>query len=288
VIKTGDRVEVEQINLQVGGAATNAAVALARQGLAVGVAITVGQDVAGQAVLDLLDREGIDRSLVQYVHDQHTGYAAVLVTPGGGRTTLVYPGAADQFRHLDETAIADFKPEWAHVSSLAGDYEALRRLFAVCVKRHIKIFFSPGEAELKDPPKLKALLEDVDMLLMSRAEAQQIVAGQTLDELVFHALNLSKGAAITDGATGAVVSDSKTVVRAGIYEDVPVVDHTGAGDAFGAGLLAGLMQGKSLRDAVVLASANASSVVSKVGAKTGILNSRASLHAMPIVEKRLR
>ncbi len=70
-----------------------------------------------------------------------------------------------------------------------------------------------------------------------------------------------------------------------MYEDVKVIDRTGAGDAFGSGFLAMWAQGKSLKDSIIYASANSTSVVTKIGAKTAILKRGVRLHDMPINEK---
>jgi sugar/nucleoside kinase (ribokinase family) len=59
--------------------------------------------------------------------------------------------------------------------------------------------------------------------------------------------------------------------QAGSYQKVKVVDRTGAGDAFGSGFVAALAKGLPIEDALTLGSANATSVVAQIGAKTGIL-----------------
>ena len=66
---------------------------------------------------------------------------------------------------------------------------------------------------------------------------------------------------------------------------MPVIDRTGAGDAFGSGFLSQYAQGASLRDAIIFASANSTSVVQKIGAKEGILHKGVELHDMPLEEK---
>jgi len=81
-----------------------------------------------------------------------------------------------------------------------------------------------------------------------------------------------------------MASDGETIVRAGMYQDVKVIDRTGAGDAFGSGFLSQWAQGKSLKDAIVFASANSTSVVTKIGAKPGILHAGVKLHEMPLTE----
>ena len=102
---------------------------------------------------------------------------------------------------------------------------------------------------------------------------------------VFHGGAGSSAALITDGGNGVVATDGKTIIRAGRYEEREVVDQTGAGDAFGSGFLSQWANGASLRDSVIFASANASSVVQKMGAKSGILHRGVELHTMPISEK---
>jgi sugar/nucleoside kinase (ribokinase family) len=111
------------------------------------------------------------------------------------------------------------------------------------------------------------------------------VEGKTLEELVRHLLHYVPVAIVSDGPNGVIASDGKTIVRAGMYQDVRVVDRTGAGDAFGSGFLSQWAQGKSLKDSIVFGSANSTSVVTKIGAKAGILTKGVKLHEMPLTEK---
>ena len=112
-----------------------------------------------------------------------------------------------------------------------------------------------------------------------------LVSGETCEELALHALNYVPVVIVSDGPNGVVATDGKTIVRAGMYEDVPVIDRTGAGDAFASGFLSQWSQGRSLRDSIIFASANSTSVVSKIGAKDGILTAGVKLHEMPLHER---
>ncbi|MCL2444742.1 carbohydrate kinase family protein [Candidatus Saccharibacteria bacterium] len=287
-IELGAKVEIDKVYYSTGGGATNAAATFARQGHEAVFLGVVGRDSAGAAVIDKLDEEGVDTRYVKYTGRYGTGYAVILLAPSGERTILVYRGASNKYDLVDAASISEIQPDWAYLTTMAGDFGMLNKVFAECGKVGAKIMFNPGKNELEEPQKLKALLEDVDVLLVNKEEARKIVHGETLDELAAHLLNYVKVAIISDGENGSMASDGKSRVRAGVYEDVKSVDRTGAGDAFGSGFLSQWAKGKSLRDAVHFASANSTSVVMKIGAKDGILSEGAELHGMPIVETKLK
>lgn len=280
----GAKADVNNINFSTGGGATNAAVTFARQGLGSAFMGTIGHDPAGQAVLADLDKDGVDTSHVSYSDKYNTGYSILLLAPTGERTILTYRGASTHYdaKNFD---LKDEAVDWLYVSSMAGCMEVLHKIFHQAKQLGIKIMFNPGKGELSQPAKMRGLLEDVDVLSVNKEEMQLLVEGETLEELVRHAMHYVPVAVISDGPNGVVATDGKTIVRAGMYEDVKVIDRTGAGDAFGSGFLSQWAAGKSLKDSIVFASANSTSVVSKIGAKAGILHKGAKLHEMPINEK---
>ena len=75
---------------------------------------------------------------------------------------------------------------------------------------------------------------------------------------------------MTKGPGGVVVSDGKNIYRAGV-PDSPVVERTGAGDAFSSGFIAEYIRSGDVSKAIQFATANASSVVTQYGSKAGIL-----------------
>ncbi len=77
---------------------------------------------------------------------------------------------------------------------------------------------------------------------------------------------------VSDGLNGAVATTLAETVRATVPKtDKKAKDKTGAGDAFGSGFLSRYAAKKSLTEAMDFGIANASSVVSQIGAKAGIL-----------------
>ena len=246
----------------------------------------VGRDPAGQAVLDDLDAENVDTRYVQFSQQYNTGYSVLLLAPNGERTILTYRGASTHYHAADFT-VADIEADWLYVSTLAGQMTVLDKVFREARAAGMKICFNPGKRELAQRDKLMGLLDDVEVLALNKEEMQQMVPGDHLEQLVRRAKELVPVVLLTDGVNGSMASDGVTIVRAAMYEDVPAIDRTGAGDAFASGFLSQWAHGAQLKDAVVFASANSSSVVNHIGAKTGILYQGARLHAMPLSEKEL-
>lgn len=285
-LELGAKADVNKIVFSTGGGATNAAVTFARQGIESEFLGTIGDDPAGQAVMADLDREGVEASSVSVSKRYNTGYSVLLLAPNGERTILTYRGASTHYK-VDDFAIADSNADWLYLSSMSGQMDVLDQIFIEAKQQGMKIMFNPGKAELKQRDKLRPLLDDVDVLLVNREEMKQLVDGEDLEELVMRGLNLIPTVIVSDGPNGVAASDGDTLVRAGMYEDVKVIDRTGAGDAFGSGFLSQWSQGKSLKDSIIFASANSTSVVTAVGAKKAILQRGVHLHDMPIEVKKI-
>lgn len=282
----GSKADVNKVDFTTGGGATNAAVTFARQGLEAEFMGSVGDDPAAHAVLADLDREGVETSHVHTSKRYNTGYSVLLLAPNGERTILTYRGASTHYS-LNDFDFSDVEADWLYISSMSGKMDIIDQVFAEAKQQGMKIMFNPGKGELSHAEKLKSLLDDVDVLSVNKQEMQQIVEGEDLEELVRHGLHYVPTVIVSDGPNGVMASDGKTIVRAGMYEDVKVIDRTGAGDAFGSGFLSQWSQGKSLKDSIIFASANSTSVVTKIGAKTAILQKGVKLHSMPITEKEL-
>lgn len=283
-LPVGQKLDLDEVIFSTGGNVTNAAVTFARQGLHSRYAWCLGNDPASEMILRALDQDGVDTRHV-FQHDHYRpSYSTILMLNGGERTILNYKGQmpAAKDRNLDLSVIDE--ADWLYLSAL-GDMDLLERIISRAAKHHVKVMLNPAGSELKETAKLRSLLEDVEILTVNKEEAQQIVSGETLEELVRHANNYCPVVIVSDGPNGAVATDGQTIVTAGMYEDVPVVDRTGGGDAFGSGFLAMYAQGASLKDAMIFASANSTSVVTKVGAKEGILHKGVTLHDMPIKEE---
>ena len=284
-LKIGTKVDIDRVSYEVGGGGTNTAVTFSRHGHEAIFIGNIGRDPAGNAVMGCLDKEGIDNSYVSFVPRKSTGCSVILLdTHTGERTILTHRGASSKFDNLDEKDLETIHPDWLYATSFRGDISTLKRFFKKGHDLGAKIMFNPGKLELEKTKDLLGLLEYVDVLLVNKTEASQIVPGTVLTELLSRLLVYVHTVLITDGSMGAIASNHQKTYRFGLYEDLPVRDTTGAGDAFGSGFLAHFAAGESFYDSLVFASANSTSVVTKLGAKKGILTGKEHLHQMPIQE----
>ena len=282
-ILVGSKVDIDKLYFSVGGGGVNSAVTFSRNGHEAIFMGNISHDAAGAAVLKVLDREGVDASYIRFLERRTTGTSVILLdSRSGERTVLTCRGASEQFGNLSEDDLELIQPDWLYVTTLRGDMDTLERFFIRAKSLGAKIMFNPGIKELEKSQQLLGLLKYVDVLNVNKEEAAKIVPGTVLRELLYHLGNYVTTVIITDGAMGGIATDGKDVYRFGIYEDRPVKDATGAGDAFGSGFLASIATGKPFRRSLIFASANSTAVVTNIGANKGILDGTERLHDMPI------
>ncbi len=278
---SGSKIYVEDIVFASGGGATNCAATFALQGLKVACVTKIGDDTGGQAILDELQKLGVNSGFVNKDKKFKTAYSVILSIPQGERTILVYEGACHQFKkeEIFWTEIAQAK--WFYVSGLAGSSaEIFEPLINYAFENKIKIAVNPGEAQLKlGIDKLEPLLNKIDIFILNKEEATKLTClPYNAEKEIFKRLDAwIKGIAVmSKGPEGVMVSDGRNIYSAGIPAS-GILDRTGAGDAFGSGFVAGLIQkGKkvtpeAIEYAIQLGTANATSTVQQLGAKTGLL-----------------
>lgn len=282
-VLVGSKVDIDTISYEVGGGGVNSAITFARHGHEAIFLGNIGRDPAGAAVVKTLDREGVDTSYINFLERKTTGNSVILLdSRSGERTILTCRGASEQFGNFSENDLGLAQPDWLYVTTLRGDMDTLARFFKKAHGMGAKVMFNPGIRELENIKELTGLLKYVDVLNVNKSEAAKIVPGVILTELLYRLNNYVETVIITDGAMGGIASNGTEIYRFGIYEDRKVKDATGAGDAFGAGFLAHLTSGKSFRSSLIFASANSTSVVTKLGANKGALFGDEPLHLMPI------
>jgi fructokinase len=163
--------------------------------------------------------------------------------------------------------------DWFYVSSLGGDLTLLTKIIRTAQSKKIKVAFNPGSQEIKAGDKLRAFLKEVDLLILNRQEAAELTKHEYKNKqaILKSASKLGvKLVAITEGRQGAILIRGKETISVEAFK-VKSIEDTGAGDAFGCGLIAGLIKGFSQEDSLRLGVANGASATTQFGPKAGLL-----------------
>lgn len=270
----GSKIEIKNIVFATGGGGANTARTFARQGLKTACIGVVGSDSDGKELLEKLNKEGVNTDFFQIHDDDRTAYSIILVTPGAERTILSYKGEGQHF-DFEKIPLEKLDTEWLYLDSLGGHYDILEGLMNFAFEKGIKVATNPGGKELAHGlEKWRPFLEKVDIYISNQEEAARLsgIEFKKEEEIIKFFAEIIKGIFIMNqGPKGVVVHHKGTLYRAGI-PDSPVIERTGAGDSFGSGFVSGYIQSNGdIKHAIQLATANASSVVTKFGATQGIL-----------------
>lgn len=281
-ISIDEKVLIDQVSYQIGGSGTNTAVTFARHGHQSILISNIGDDQAAEAIKDFLIDENVDTSYLNQVSSQ-TGVSVVLLdSKSANATTMTCLGASSKYNNLSASDLNLANPDWLYITSLNGDMNTLLDFIEQAKASQIKIMWNPGIAELKQQKKVLGLLPDIDVLILNQKEAKLLVQGEILEELITHLAAYTKTVIITAGSMGSIATNGRETYRLAEYESQKIIDYSGAGDAFGSGFLAAILDGYNFKDSLIAAAANATSVISHIGPKKGILSANEKLHPMPI------
>jgi len=274
----GGKMEINELEVTTGGAGTNNAVSFARKDFRTAIVCEMGTDLIGQMIKAELAREGVDLSLVVEEGREETGMASIMVAGDGGKAAAIYRGASKMLT-ISDMRWDQMDTEWFYISSLGGQVELLEALVNHASEHGIRVALNPGGDEIeklgKDREQLGRILSKVEVLLINKEELEELIGHQLDSETEKHIndselLRLVKLVVITNGKDGGWVRHES---RCWKYEPMVVetVEETGAGDAFGSGLVAALMKGKSVEEVVEWGKKQAASVVQYMGPKKGLM-----------------
>ena len=254
-----------------GGSAANTIVGLARLGCRVGFIGKVARDREGKMLVDGFQRERVDVSGITIAEHGRSGTVMGFVDEKGERALYVDPGVNDEIelREIDKKYVSE--THFLHLTSFVGgkSFQAQKRIVEILPEK-VKLSLDPGELYARRGALLQPIIERVTVLMPSRKELQ-LLTGEVDYRKGAQAL-LRKGVRIVVvklGSAGCYVTDGKVSHQVKAFK-VAAVDTTGAGDAFCAGFLYGLISDRSLYDCGRIGNFVASRSIMKVGARDGL------------------
>jgi sugar/nucleoside kinase (ribokinase family) len=262
---------VEEIRITPAGSAGGTAIVLAKLGATVHSAGAIGTDATGDMLVSLLERDGVDTSLLVRRADALTSATVLPIRPNGDRPALHVVGANGTYGPDDAPWDAIAAATHLHVGGpefMGG--EAAARILSHA--REHGTFTSADILAPGDPGLLEWIAPALPHLDLLAPNEEQVLGFTGADDVVAgcRAL-LARGVgrvAATCGAEGVVLVDGDGAERVPAFA-IDVVDTTGCGDAFSAGFLRGLALGRDPRAAATLGCAAAAIVAQGLGTDHG-------------------
>jgi sugar/nucleoside kinase (ribokinase family) len=262
---------VEEIRMTAAGSAGGAALILAKLGAQVHSAGAIGADALGDQLVALLERDGVDTSLLARRDGVQTSASVLPIRPDGSRPAFHVVGANGTYGSQDAPWEAIERATHLHVGGpefMGGEAAAKicsrARQHGVVTSADI---LAPGDMGLLE--WIAPLLPELDYLLPNDEQVLGFTGESDLTAGCRALVDRGVGCvAATRGADGVLVVDAEEVVEVPAFE-VDVVDTTGCGDAFSAGFLRGLALGRDPRAAAALGCATAAMVAQGLGTDFG-------------------
>jgi len=252
-----------------GGSAANTVVGLARLGLKTGFIGKVADDHEGQLLLNDFKNEGVNTDGIVVTKEGRSGVVSAYVDEKGQRALYVHPSVNDSLTFEEINLEYAKRTNFLHLTSVdEKPFQAQKKL--VEELPNVKVSFDPGEIYArKGLTKLKPIIKKSFVVLPSEGELKMLTGKEWKEGAK---TLLKEGACIVAvklGERGCYVTNGKEAHLVEPYK-VKVVDTTGAGDAFCAGFLYGLVKGKDLYNCGRLGNFVASHCIAKIGARTGL------------------
>jgi ribokinase len=269
IAKEEDETFVSDFQEAPGGSAANTIVGLARLELKTGFIGKVADDHEGQLLLNDFRKEGVNTDGIIVAKEGRSGVVAAYVDKKGERALYVHPSVNDSLTFEEINLEYAEQASFLHLTSVyEKPFQAQKKL--VKELADTKVSFDPGEIfARKGMTLLRPIIKRSFIVLPSEGELRMLT-GRSWKEGA--KMLLEEGASIVAvklGKRGCYVTDGKEAHLIQPYK-VKVVDTLGAGDAFCAGFLYGLVKGKDLYQCGQLGNFVASRCITKVGARIGL------------------
>ncbi|PWC19670.1 carbohydrate kinase family protein [Brenneria corticis] len=274
-----DSYPLERIAMTTGGDAINEAIIISRLGHKTALNSRIGDDAAGNFILDCCRKERIDIQSVKQDDAIDTSINVGLVTPDGERTFVTNRNGSLWKLNIADVDFSRF--EQVKLLSLASifnspllDGQALVNIFTKAKENNLIICADMIKPRLNESlADIREALGYVDYLFPNYDEAKLLTGQTDLDGIAdcFLACGV-KTVVIKTGKRGCFIKNDDGGFVVPAVPGITAIDTIGAGDNFVSGFITGILEGKALRDCALFANATAAISVLGVGATAGVKN----------------
>jgi ribokinase len=279
ILDDGETV-VEEAKSFPGGSAANTIYGLGRLGVSAGFCGAVGDDDEGRILLQDFKTVGVDTSQIKVKPKVKTGSVLCLSDKLGKRSLYVSPGA-NNLLAMDDLSLSYInRAEVLHLSSFANDKQFQVSLELVDkLDSSVKLSFAPGALyAVKGLKALAQILRRTYILFINQDEIKQLTGEDVIKgterclEQGCHtvAVTLGKGGKLKKTSASGYIRDVQNEYIIKPQDIGASMDTTGAGDAFAAGFLYGVVNNKGLEECGRLGDIVARFSISKTGARQGL------------------
>lgn len=255
-----------------GGSAANTIVGLARLNCRTGFIGKTVEDREGRLLIDDFAKEGVDLNGIIHSKKGRTGTVMGFVDEKGQRALYVDSGVNDtiELQEVDQTYASNTK--FLHLSSFVGEksFRSQKKTLER-IPKEVKVSLDPGTLYAdRGVEQLEPIVKRSFVVMPNARELEALTGRSDYCRGAEYLLELGvKIVAVKLGKDGCYVT-SGTTSRVVKPFDVKVVDTTGAGDAFCAGFLYGIINGKPIEECGRIGNFVASRCITKTGARVGL------------------
>jgi ribokinase len=274
ITKGDEEVAIQDVKEQPGGSAANTVYALGKLNKSTGFIGSVGKDNEGEMVLDSLKSAGVDTSQIIIKSQTRTGLVIGIVDAAGERSLYIAPGANNKLELGDIDMEYITNSDYLHITSFVNeDQLEVQKKMVESLSEDTKLSFSPGSLYSKmGMVALISIIQKTHVMFINEVEVKLLADCDSYEGASEKLIkNGCKIVVVTLGEKGCYITDGQQKIHVDAFK-VDVLDTTGAGDAFCAGFLYGLSQGKGLIPCGKIGNFIASRCIAGIGARTGILN----------------
>jgi ribokinase len=270
-----------------GGSAANTIYGLAKLGVSTGFIGAVGDDEIGRTLVEDLAKVGVDVSQIKVKKGAKTGLALCLSDNQGKRSLYIMPGANSLLEAKDIDLDYVNQAKIVHLSSFVDESQfKLQKRVIAQLKPSVKVSFAPGSIyTAKGMQQLAPLLNKTYLLFINRSEMKQLTgedfaagAKKCLEQgchIVVTTLGSAEAKLTRKTSRATLVAhilsgEGEYLIESRVKPAAPMVDTTGAGDAFAAGFLYGFLRGKDWQQCGFLGDMMARFCISQMGAREGL------------------